>query len=44
MHREVAGQEAILGLDASRPARSSADFTRLPEIARLSGTLPGQPV
>lgn len=29
----------ILGLEASRPARSSADFARLLEIARLSGTL-----
>ncbi|MFD8726304.1 recombinase family protein [Streptomyces sp. NPDC059629] len=30
---------AILGLEASRLARSSADFARLLEIARLSGTL-----
>ena len=30
---------AIIGLEASRLARSSADFARLLEIARLSGTL-----
>ncbi|MFF3062429.1 recombinase family protein [Streptomyces sp. NPDC057909] len=30
---------AIIGLEASRLARSSADFARLLEVARLSGTL-----
>jgi DNA invertase Pin-like site-specific DNA recombinase len=38
--RVCAGETgAIFGLEISRLARSSADLSRLPEIARLTGTL-----